>query len=816
MWMVLIFLTFGIFPAVWLSGYVVFERLNRGMRLPFTALTAWSVAPAISLPVWSLAMALSARWGMFHAPAWGALGWIVCALLVPSAWRNRRLGHRQAIGKRLILAALVAGSFALYSAFPHDSFFVGRDQATYANQALHIARFGDLLLDLPIGISDPNLAAAIADSSYIATGIYADGERLVVQFSPILPIWLAIAFSALGIVGLQGFNAVVAALSVPVFFGLGSRLMSRRVALAATALFALNPIQIWISRITLSEILAQYFLLSGLLLASLASRGGRVGNWVLAGLALGATVFVRIDGFVLAPLGVAFAWIARSLNRADLAREERARSLGVIALLALLSIGIPFYFLTSRPYIAAQAKNLLPLAAATAVLLILWMTRWGAGLLTLLVRRSAFWIGLAVTLALLGIFAYFIRPHWQPFATYNNPNAVLFGSRDFREDSFVNLGIYVTPVVAFLGLVGFWHQLRRAFAGSAGGARLLLLIVVGGYSALYLHNPSISPDHPWGMRRFVPVIIPGFVLLALSTLDHARSWRWLRRLHLPLTVLVTAAALAYPNFRMRAGLLLREYAGAYALVSSIADAVPENAVLLCDVSPRLFGHLVLGRGLRTFRINFRSPEGFDAAQAVLGTAVPKEQPYYVLTDNPKQLKGEKAIREFERELTWLEQTTAPPANRIRRASFDFYLYQRNGPLEEPWRYLADLGFAPINGVREGGFWPIERDGDARTRWTQGEAWLDIPIEKGWSPHSVGLDIVAIPPNGTWLTVRANGSEIYNAKIDKAPLSLQLSLPPKLRKRFKLEFVSDTFRPSELGASSDSRELGIRLKSLTVR
>ncbi|HTV19501.1 MAG TPA: hypothetical protein VMG12_12535, partial [Polyangiaceae bacterium] len=712
--------------------------------------------------------------------------------------------------------AILIGGLVLYAGFPHDSFYVGRDQATYANQALHIARSGQLTLDWPLQIADPEQRLSVGRASYAATGVYVALERLQVQFSPVLPVWLALAFATFGIVGLQGFNALLATLSAGVFFGVAERVTSRRVALAATALFALNPMQIWIARITLSEVLAQLATLSGVLLMLLARRRAAVPLWVLGGLTLGASVFVRIDGFMLAPLGLAFAWLVRCVAPREASELRRARHLGVVALLATLAAGVPFYLLTTSIYLGAQAKNLLAIAACAVVFGLLAATRFGHRPVAFLSRQRAFWIALALGLGALALFAYFIRPRWEPFAYYTSPSATLYGERNHREDSFVNLSVYVTPLLAFAAVAGFWSLLRRSLVVRFRSAPLLLAILVGGYALLYLYSPSISPDQPWGMRRFIPVVIPGALLLAMHGLDLLRFALRRRVLHLALTLGVTLGVLGYAGYRSRTGLFLREYDGAYELVTAVADAVPPGALLLCDTSPRAFGHLALGRELRTLRFSARDPDRFAAAQAIVASSVHDDEPYYVLTDNQNKLRGEKPLRTFKAKLAWLRETPVAPATDIQVGNFNLFLYERHGALREPWKYLADLGLSPIDDVREGGFWPVEVADGVRTRWTGAEAWLDVPLRKGWSPRTLGLDIVGLAPTGTWLTVRANGAEIYNALVEKAPATLTLSLPGKLRKRLKLEFVSDTFRPSAGGASSDDRELGIQLKALSLR
>lgn len=816
--LILRLLTLGIVPALWLSGYAILGRLSAGARLPISRSVAFCLAPALSLPAWSLAMTLSAYFGAFNAPTWGAIGWISCLPLAPLVAKRGWIGRRPALVQSLALGLVLAVGFVMYAAFPHDSYFVGRDQAAYANQALHIARSGELKLRIPVQIEDEQFRRAVSNG-YAATGMYANDGVLTVQFAPVLPIWLAMAFSALGIVGLQGFNAAVAVLAACVFFGVASRLMSRPVAIVATAMFALNPMQIWISRITLSEILAQYLMLAGLLLPLIARRRRPELPWLLGGLTLGASVYVRIDGFVLAPLVLASAWVVRALRPGGVSAIDRAERLGVLGVLFALAVGVPLYLLTSAPYMAAQAKNLIPLAAAAALIAIPWATRFGARQLAFVSNRRAFWLGLGLVLLVVGLFAYFIRPRWEPFHHHRAGNGEAFSERDYRENSLLNLGVYITPVLVFLGLGGFWHLLRGALSARPKGALALLLVVCGGYSLLYLYDPAISPDHPWGMRRFVPVIIPGFILFGFFLIDQLRAipvLRRLRRLRVPASALLGALLIAQVGYRSRTGLFVREYAGAYAFVSKVADAIPTGALLLCDVSPRLFGHLALGRQLNAIKASFRMPERFAAAQAVVTAALDEDEPYYVLADSVSKLPGEKPIRTFKAKFRWLAEATRAPASELHEARFTFFLFERRGPLEEPWRYLTDLGMAPSEDVREGGFWPVEVIDGERTRWTQKTAWLDISLNKTWIPRTFNLDIVGLPPTGSWFTVRANDKEIYNAKLEVAPVNLSLRLPKKISRRLKLELISDTFRPSEVGDSADQRELGVRIKAMSLR
>src|SRR5688572_2164538 len=190
-------LTLGIVPAVWLSGYFVLMRASRGACLPMAPGVTLCLVPAISIPLWSLGMAASAYFGVFRPAVWGAIGWLVSVPLLLAIKRGpRQLGARQRLTNSLVLSTILAAAFGLYAAFPHDSFFVGRDQAAYANQSLHLARDGELLLDWPVQFSEPSLRDNVA-RSYNATGVYPKAEKLEVQFPPVFPLWLAMAFSGL-------------------------------------------------------------------------------------------------------------------------------------------------------------------------------------------------------------------------------------------------------------------------------------------------------------------------------------------------------------------------------------------------------------------------------------------------------------------------------------------------------------------------------------------------------------------------------------------------------------------------------------------
>lgn len=155
--------------------------------------------------------------------------------------------------------------------------------------------------------------------------------------------------------------------------------------------------------------------------------------------------------------------------------------------------------------------------------------------------RSAKWPWLAaLAVGLLGLF-FVVRPYVMTArAKAGSGGAFYVGqvqaylglpvdpTRSYYEQSLRWLSWYfgwATLALAFAGAIWLAYELTR------GRRRewLPALLVFVGMTAAVLYTPSITPDHPWADRRFVPVAIPGVVLLAFAALAGAVAWaerRW--------------------------------------------------------------------------------------------------------------------------------------------------------------------------------------------------------------------------------------------------------------------------------------------------
>lgn len=140
--------------------------------------------------------------------------------------------------------------------------------------------------------------------------------------------------------------------------------------------------------------------------------------------------------------------------------------------------------------------------------------------------RSARWP--AVTA--IGIFAgglfYFLRPHLMTMRSGITSGGAAYVAQVQRINGLPSdpTRSYYENATRWLSWYFGWTALALALAGAmwlgyemVRGRRrewMPVLFTILGMSAAVLAVPSITPDHPWADRRFVPIVLPGVVLLA--------------------------------------------------------------------------------------------------------------------------------------------------------------------------------------------------------------------------------------------------------------------------------------------------------------
>ncbi len=421
----------------------------------------------------------------------------------------------------LVALVIVAIGFGIDQvAYHSQQIIVQRDPASYIQFGYWIARHGSL----PI----PQDAAAFGGShhglSFYSAAFYSAGHVIVPQFMAGLPMTLAAAFWAGGVKLAVLTAALLGTGGVLTLGGLVARLVGARWAPLGALVLALSLPEQFTSRSTYSEPLAQILFLGGLclLVESLRPDGtGSRGLAALAGLALGLTVLVRIDGISdVLPL-IPYCGLLL------LQRRRQAPTL-IGGLIVGGGYGLVDGAVLSRPYLSSIKGSLLPLivvagllAALTAVVL---LAAWRRGLPEI---RGDWLPNTAAALAVAVIVGLAIRPYVQTVRATRTAGEqnVMAGfqradhlpvdpTRLYYEISLHWVTWYLGVPAVVLATLGAAVLARRCLQGQEPGWTLPLLCF-GWVIAATLLRPAVLPDQPWASRRLVPGVLPGFIVLAL-------------------------------------------------------------------------------------------------------------------------------------------------------------------------------------------------------------------------------------------------------------------------------------------------------------
>ena len=671
----LLLLVFAYLPGHFLGGALV----RKGDGWGEAAMLRLAASAAVAAPL-LVGLALM---GLFTVPTIVAsLG--ACAV-VSWFFLQRGEGLRSRVtGWDAALLGLVGGSLALYSR-PAEYVINSRDPGVYTLVADRLARTGELL------VRDP-LVGAVAPFHAFAQGIkypgfYISGEDLIVpQFFPGPFAFLGFGNLVGGLWGSLYVAPVLGALAVGMAFLLGSELFGRPAGLLGAALLAASYAEVWWARHPSSEVITQFFVLSGLWLAVRFLRGADGATGVVAGLLLGGAMLMRVDAFLAAVALPALAGYDLFVRRPFWRWLYPGVPLALAALAALVylnTLGGRYLNLIYGRHDLDEALKLAPYAAAVAALILgtLWMVRrfYGEGLGGWMRVRSAR-LAVPCALAVVGValWGYFVLPvPWESLPD---------GSRDYdayREQILVRLTWFVTPPVALLALLGLVLAARRPDA-----ARILLLGAVLSFGILYTAVPNVAPDLPWATRRFVPAVFPGVALLAgFAVAEAGRGLSKLRnpRAGLAFSGILAALACVWTVHAALPVVTFRELEGAVGAFDRVERMVSEARVLFVEVPDGtdrsastfeyLYGHPVLPYSRDRFRreIDELREAGLleDAAYVTLDGA-----PAPLISGLRFRGRGEREISlprlsPVEKEL--------PRAKETLRIAYRFFTIEESGP-----------------------------------------------------------------------------------------------------------------------------------------
>lgn len=520
--------------------------------------------------------------------------WLVLPLGLSAAYVAARLAHRQTLhhqrpGSRkeqTICDVVVVAGVLLWMLgnvpFTAQHIFTDRDPATYAVAGAWLTNHDELRIPVPAGFSD--VAGTTVSSLGFSRSTQNDNE-VYAQGSHILPAFLGMAGRLFGAEAMLRFNLVFGGAALLAVYGLARLLMKPRWALGAVLTLSLSLPLIYFSRDTYTEPMALAFIFSSLAFLWYAEHSKGYAPWLLAGLALGAAILVRIDtylpvaaiyAFLLVQLAVTKPGSRLSVFRRQLLFAIPVALLGLLAWLDLTQLSSGYYR-DLRPQFMAEMGLLAAVTAGGAGLITI---SWKTGLLGQADKLSRRWRYPAGVTLLVAFFVFLAsRSLWQTNYAMKDGTAV----RSYAEHSLIWMSWYLGPVLAVLAIVAIILIGAQILRGRL--LRTLPAMCMIAACLYYLINPNISSDQVWAARRFLPVILPGFAILGFLLLSrlHERQPFVLRGL--PVEPRQTATALAMlaligPLFVSFPFLATRTYAPQLSQVDFICANLPRDAVVV--------------------------------------------------------------------------------------------------------------------------------------------------------------------------------------------------------------------------------------------
>lgn len=484
-----------------------------------------------------------------------------------------------------LAVCLALGSFAINAARSSEHLLVDGDPAVYAVSGALLAHNGSLAT----ATHRDELFAG--DPTLVFTGAgYDDAKDAPLvrpQFFHLLPVLLAVATWTGGVRAVLWEGPLVGAFALLAFFAFAARAVRPPWALlAATTLAVLLP-QLHFSRDTFSETPAQLLVFAGLALLwdVTGHRGRAIGGPVVAGLVLGGAAMARVDSF-FALVPIAAALLLLRAGRTGLA-VLAGMLLPALVALADGVFGSPVYLATIKVPLAEIAVAL-PLLAGAAYAL-----RRPPGWLGPLGRRLARPAAVAVVVG--AAYAWLVRPHVSITRDIPERSRGVVTSLQQREHLPVAfpraydeltmrwLSWYLGPLALSLAVLGLALMTSRLLRGRDLRLAPFVLLTFA-VTAVYVWKPAILPVQYWATRRFLPVSLPGLLLIAVLLCQQL----WTRQRLL--AAALGASVLSFPLALLPGATLPRDYLGLVpAFRTMCGTLLPSDIVLLAGGPPATTG-----------------------------------------------------------------------------------------------------------------------------------------------------------------------------------------------------------------------------------
>ncbi|SOD72994.1 dolichyl-phosphate-mannose-protein mannosyltransferase [Jatrophihabitans sp. GAS493] len=498
----------------------------------------------------------------------------------------------------LVALALVIVWVVVNARFSAENVFATRDPATYNLTARWLMDHQSLSIPTHSQIFGP---PKNSDATSAGFGSAAQGGILYAQGNHLLPALMTVGGWLFGLAGMLKANVVLGGVALFVFFGFARRIVGPVFGLIAMAAMGVSIPMLFVSRDSYTEVLALLLLMGSLSLLHRALLTRRWIDFAAAGLVAGVSGAVRIDS-----TASMLSLIVAAIVIAAVAPPDRRRTtVGQLALLigagavpmfigwldvTRLSYG---YYRDQRPHILLLFAAAFALVVIAVPVVALAWSRSAQAFIRSADRRAQLATVMSLVVLLTAVVLW-SRPLWMTTTSVRNlsledvqrqQGVPVDGSRLYNEYTLEWLAVYYGWPALVLGLGGYVTLINRTLRRPQ--LTLVPPVCMGlSMSGLYLWNSQITPDQPWAIRRFVPVVLPLMIVAACALLQLlARRWRRIRPAVLAAGALLLIGIPLAISLPVRS---LREEAPQLRQVQAICDALGDDAaVLMIDETARV-------------------------------------------------------------------------------------------------------------------------------------------------------------------------------------------------------------------------------------
>ncbi len=807
-------------------------------RLPFWRREARAALDAEERVFWHVHISLA--WSLSVVLALAALGkyrfdlllainaMLAVVMLLVSGRRLTYAGTAKRLSWTTVLpVGLVL--LGLWRFFPVSEYIIGgKDPGAYVSEGIQIAQRGTLVItDHAIAAVPPFALGLFYRSEHrdeyfgpAFMGFFIQDPttgQVVGQFPHLFPASMAIGYGMRGVTGARQTVAWWALLGVLGVYFIGARLFGRGAAFAGAALLGLNVAQVWFARYPNSDVVLQAGLFAALLAFARAHQDdmrffGPVAAWFI-----GLQLFSRMEPLMAIAImagTTVLVWLTSP--------QERLKFRFLIPVAVSTAVGLHYlngimrgYFWLANVYLThLPAKSVAAgvLAAALALALLLWARRRypEAG-------RRSIPVGLVGSMLALAVYGYFFRAQGGKLAQHDAD----------AMRTFVNIYLWWPMLVA--ALAGLVLVAKRDFWKDPA-----FILTFSAFSIFLLYKLHVVPEHFWLARRFLTIILPGFLLFAASAalgpLTNLRGRAAIRPLAGAVFLVVVAqhyvaaAAPVIPHVEYRNIIpylerLAARFGPRDLIIMESRDAGSDVHVLGLPLAYIYAKPVLVLNSARPDRLRF---------QFFLEDALKKyDRVFYVGTGGTTLLSREIVATPIDSDRVQVDEfevTLDRLPRQSRRKEFDYGVYQLTLGRSVQGPFTLDVGLRDDLHVLR--FHAKERSEGRTIRWTQrgsevavsgldgSERAVTLVMSSGGRPGEAAPARVRVLFNGVQIgeTAVAPGflPYVFPISAQQAASAAKDVLPATLR------LESTLWSPGDAGGAGDTRQLGVMLDTVTVR